>query len=148
MCGLAGVFGALGVERTRESVTRMLQVQTHRGPDSAGSWCGTVHGMDIGLGLRRLKILDLSDASNQPMLSEDERFVLVYNGEIYNYLEIRAELAASGAEFRTQGDTEVLLQALILWGPAAFARFNGMWALVLLDQVTGEILLSRDRFGS
>ena len=147
MCGLAGVFGALGVERTRESVTRMLQVQTHRGPDSAGSWCGTVHGMDIGLGLRRLKILDLSDASNQPMLSEDERFVLVYNGEIYNYLEIRAELAASGAEFRTQGDTEVLLQALILWGPAAFARFNGMWALVLLDQVTGEILLSRDRFG-
>ena len=147
MCGLAGVFGALGVERIRESVTRMLQVQTHRGPDSAGSWCGTVHGMDIGLGLRRLKILDLSDASNQPMLSEDGRFVLVYNGEIYNYLEIRAELAASGAEFRTQGDTEVLLQALILWGPAAFARFNGMWALVLLDQVTGEILLSRDRFG-
>src|SRR6266853_1439113 len=117
MCGLAGVFGSLGVERTRKSIARMLQVQTHRGPDSAGIWCGTVHGMDIGLGLRRLKILDLSDASDQPMLSEDGRFVLVYNGEIYNYLEIRAKLAASGIAFRTQGDTEVLLQALILWGP-------------------------------
>ncbi|MFQ5779969.1 MAG: asparagine synthase (glutamine-hydrolyzing) [Nitrospiria bacterium] len=147
MCGLAGVFGSLGVERTRERVEQMLQVQTHRGPDSAGTWCGTVQGVDIGLGLRRLKILDLSDAANQPMLSEDGRYVLVYNGEIYNYIELRAELAASGARFRTQGDTEVLLHALIVWGTAAFTRFNGMWGLALLDRDTGEVLLSRDRFG-
>src|SRR5262249_49231947 len=119
----------------------------HRGPDSAGVWCGAVYGVDIGLGFRRLKILDLSDAANQPMVSENGRFVLVYNGEIYNYVELREELAASGVRFRTQGDTEVLLWALILWGPAAFARFNGMWAIVLLDQVTGEVTISRDRFG-
>src|SRR6266542_3223338 len=143
MCGLAGLFSALGADRARESVEVMLQVQRHRGPDSAGIWCGTVHGMDIGLGLRRLKILDLSDAANQPMLSADGRFILVYNGEIYNYVELRAELADSGAIFRTQGDTEVVLQALIVWGPAAFARFNGMWALVLVDRVSGEVMFSR-----
>src|SRR5215475_3827567 len=97
MCGLAGLFGHLGVERTHDSVERMLQVQAHRGPDSTGLWCGTVHRVNIGLGLRRLKILDLSDAADQPMLSEDGRFVLVYNGEIYNYVELRVELVASGA---------------------------------------------------
>ena len=147
MCGLAGLFGSLGIERTRESVERMLQVQSHRGPDSSGVWCGTVSGMHIGLGLRRLKILDLSDAADQPMLSDDGRFVLVFNGEIYNYIELRHELAAAGARFRTDGDTEVLLRALILWGPAALDRLNGMWALALLDCLHGEILLSRDRFG-
>src|SRR6266436_8975398 len=147
MCGLAGLFGSLGIERTREFTQRMLQVQIHRGPDSTGTWCGTVRGVDIGLGLRRLKILDLSDAANQPMLSKDRRFVLVFNGEIYNYLEVREELADHGVAFSTNGDTEVLLQALILWGPAAFDRLNGMWALALLDRTNGEILLSRDRFG-
>ena len=147
MCGLAGLFGSLGIERTRESVERMLKVQSHRGPDSSGVWCGTVSGTHIGLGLRRLKILDLSDAADQPMLSDDGRFVLVFNGEIYNYIELRHELAASGARFRTDGDTEVLLRALILWGPAALERLNGMWALALLDCLHGEILLSRDRFG-
>src|SRR5712692_188028 len=147
MCGLAGLSGSLGIERTRESVERMLQVQAHRGPDSTGSWCGTVRGVDIGVGLRRLKILDLSDAANQPMLSKDGRFVLVFNGEIYNYVEVRKTLADDGVLFRTSGDTEVLLQALMLWGPAAFARLNGMWALVLLDRLTGEVMLSRDRFG-
>lgn len=147
MCGLAGLFGSFGIERTRASVERMLQVQTHRGPDSTGSWCGTVNGVDIGLGLRRLKILDLSDAANQPMISQDGRFVLVFNGEIYNYVELREELKACGVTFRTQGDTEVLMQALIVWGPPAFARLNGMWGLVLLDRVNGEIMLSRDRFG-
>jgi asparagine synthase (glutamine-hydrolysing) len=125
----------------------MLQLQIHRGPDSTGTWCGTVRGVDIGLGLRRLKILDLSDAANQPMLSKDGRFVLVFNGEIYNYLEVREELADNGVAFSTSGDTEVLLQALILWGPAAFDRLNGMWALALLDRANGEIMLSRDRFG-
>src|SRR4029077_18725115 len=120
MCGLAGIFGSLGIERTRDFTARMLQVQIHRGPDSTGTWCGTVRGMDIGLGLVRLKILDLSDAANQPMLSEDGRFVLVFNGEIYNYLEVREELMDNGIAFSTNGDTEVLLQALILWGAMAF----------------------------
>ena len=147
MCGLAGLFGSFGIEHTRELVERMLQVQTHRGPDNNGSWCGTISGVDIGLGLRRLKILDLSDAANQPMISPDGRFVLLFNGEIYNYVELREKLAHCGVAFRTQGDTEVLMQALIVWGPAALGRLNGMWALVLVDRVNGEIMLSRDRFG-
>jgi asparagine synthase (glutamine-hydrolysing) len=147
MCGLAGIFGSLGVERTRESIERMLRVQSHRGPDSNGSWSGTVLGMVVGLGFRRLKILDLSDSANQPMVSQDKRFVFVFNGEIYNYLELRKELAASGVLFRTQGDTEVLMQALMLWGPSALSCLNGMWAFLILDRVTGEVMLSRDRFG-
>src|SRR5258707_559291 len=116
MCGLAAFFSVLEPGHTRDSVDHMLQEQAHRGPDSAGIWCGTVQGIHVGLGLRRLKILDLSDAADQPMVSEDGRFVLVYNGEIYNYVELRAELTASGVRFRTSGDTEVLLQALIVWG--------------------------------
>src|SRR2546426_5174384 len=147
MCGLAGLFSTLGPEQTSKSVEDMLKVQRHRGPDSTGSWCGTVRGVDVGLGLNRLKILDLSDAANQPMLSKDGRFVLVFNGEIYNYIEVREELADHGIAFSTDEDTEVLLQALILWGSAAFDRLNGMWALVLLDRVNGEFMLSRDRFG-
>ena len=147
MCGLAGFFSNVGPERTRNSVAVMLQAQRHRGPDHTGIWSGSVCGTDVGLGLNRLKILDLSDAANQPMVSENGRYILVYNGEIYNYVEIRAELAASGAVFRTEGDTEVVLQALIHWGSAAFARFNGMWSLAFLDNVAGEVLLSRDRFG-
>jgi len=147
MCGLAGLFASLGADLTRESVERMLQVQAHRGPDSSGIWCGTVNGVDIGVGLRRLRILDLSDAADQPMLSHDGRFVLVFNGEIYNYVELRDELTAAGVRFRTGGDTEVLLQALIFWGTAAFERLNGMWALAFLDCLEGKVLLSRDRFG-
>jgi asparagine synthase (glutamine-hydrolysing) len=147
MCGVAGLFGSFDIEQTRELVKQMLQMQTHRGPDNNGIWCGTISGVDIGLGVRRLKILDLSDAANQPMISQDGRFVLIFNGEIYNYVELREKLASNGVVFRTQGDTEVLMQALIVWGPAALGQLNGMWALVLVDRVNGEIMLSRDRFG-
>jgi asparagine synthase (glutamine-hydrolysing) len=147
MCGLAGIIGDFSPQQTRDALTSMLRTQQHRGPDSTGMWCGNVSGTNVGLGLSRLKILDLSDAANQPMISEDGRYILVYNGEVYNYVELREELAASGVRFRTHGDTEVVLQALIHWGPNAFMRFNGMWALALLDVEAGEILLSRDRFG-
>src|SRR5688572_1816411 len=147
MCGVAGFVGHSERERSSTIVEHMLQVQTHRGPDSTGVWCGIVGGTDVGLGLSRLKILDLSDAANQPMVSRDGRYVLVYNGEVYNYLELRDELTDAGAFFSTQGDTEVVLQALIRWGSEAFSRFNGMWALALLDVVAGEMTLSRDRFG-
>ena len=147
MCGLIGYLSTLDLETTRRSTEQMLCIQKHRGPDSTGIWCGTVRGVNIGLGLNRLKILDLSDAANQPMISTDGRYVLVFNGEIYNYVELRAELSDSGAVFRTDGDTEVLLQALMLWGPAAFSRLNGMWAIAFLDRIAGKILLSRDRFG-
>src|SRR6476619_3998711 len=119
MCGLAGIFGGAGPDRTRQIVGAMLHAQKHRGPDATGIWGGSVCGVDVGLGLSRLKILDLSEAANQPMVSEDGRYVLVYNGEIYNYVELRDELAECGAVFKTQCDTEVVLQALRLWGPDA-----------------------------
>src|SRR5437867_177797 len=147
MCGLAGYFGFLGSDKTRECIDIMLHVQNHRGPDSSGIWSGSVNGTNTGVGLCRLKILDLSDEANQPMVSEDGRFVLVFNGEIYNYVELRAELAASGFSFRTKGDTEVLLQALIHWGPLALPRLNGMWALILVDLRSGHAMIARDRFG-
>lgn len=147
MCGLAGVFGSFSPEGAKQIIDKMLGVQTHRGPDAKGVWHGVVKGRNIGLGHLRLKIIDLSDASAQPMVSEDGRYILIYNGEIYNYLELRQELEATGVQFSTQGDTEVLLQALIQWGEAALPRLNGMWALVLLDQGAGTVLLARDRFG-
>jgi asparagine synthase (glutamine-hydrolysing) len=147
MCGLAGVFGSFQAGATKTIIEKMLAVQSHRGPDGQGVWHGVVQGTNIGLGHRRLKVIDLSEASAQPMLSEDGRYILIYNGEIYNYLELRKELEATGVQFSTQGDTEVLLKALIQWGEAALPRLNGMWALVLLDQSAGTVLLARDRFG-
>ena len=125
----------------------MLSHEVHRGPDSAGVWSGDVCGRGVGVGLRRLRILDLSEAADQPMVSRDGRYVLVFNGEIYNYLELRARLENEGVTFRTHGDTEVLLEALTRWGSDALNELNGMWALVLIDTVTGEALLARDRFG-
>jgi asparagine synthase (glutamine-hydrolysing) len=147
MCGLAGCFGRLTNNTTRDAVNRMLHIQGHRGPDSTGSWSGMVDGMDVAIGLSRLKILDLSDEANQPMSSSDGRYVIVYNGEIYNYLELRSELEREGVVFRTTGDTEVILNAVIRWGSEAFRRFNGMWALALVDRTAGILTLSRDRFG-
>ena len=147
MCGLAGFVGDSGQEPSHTILEHMLRAQGHRGPDSTGIWCRTVSGAHVGLGLSRLKILDLSDAANQPMVSRDGRYVLVYNGEVYNYLELREELTNVGAFFSTQGDTEVVLHALIHWGSEAFSRFNGMWALALLDVMAGKVTLSRDRFG-
>ncbi len=147
MCGIAAAFGCREIETTHTSIERMLRAQAHRGPDSSGVWCDSVHGTVAGLGTRRLSILDISDAANQPMTSADGRYVLVYNGEILNYLELRGELTAAGYRFHSGGDTEVVLQALIHWGADAFPRFNGMWALVFLDTHRSEVLISRDRFG-
>jgi asparagine synthase (glutamine-hydrolysing) len=101
----------------------------------------------VGLGQTRLAILDLTDAGRQPMWSHDGSRALIYNGEVYNYLELRTELAARGCRFRSGCDTEVVLEALITWGPAAFERFNGMWAIALLDRTAGTLLLARDRMG-
>jgi asparagine synthase (glutamine-hydrolysing) len=147
MCGLAAIISRSSAPVARQAVDTMLAAEIHRGPDSSGVWGQDVRGRGVAIGLRRLKILDLSAAADQPMVSADGRYALVFNGEIYNYLELRRELEGLGSRFRTSGDTEVLLQALITWGPAAFSRLNGMWAIVLVDTVAGTVLIGRDRFG-
>jgi asparagine synthase (glutamine-hydrolysing) len=147
MCGLAGIITPQPAAGARQSVETMLAAQVHRGPDSAGTWAGDLAGHGVSIGLRRLRILDLSTTADQPMVSPDGRYALVFNGEIYNYVELRQELERQGVQFRTHGDTEVLLHALIRWGADAFDRLNGMWGLVLVDSLTGRVLISRDRFG-
>ncbi len=147
MCGIAGIVSVGAPRLLDPSLANMLEVQGHRGPDGRGRWSGSVGGTQAALGSVRLAILDLSDAGLQPIQSASGRQVLVYNGEIYNYRELRAELQGRGVQFQTQCDTEVVLQALLVWGESAFERFNGMWALAWLDCDRRVLVLSRDRFG-
>lgn len=126
----------------------MLGVQAHRGPDGQGIWSSESNDVaSVCLGHRRLSILDLSEAGHQPMLDASGRFVLTYNGEIYNYLEVRAELASMGVVFRSHSDTEVLLEAYKHWGVDCLQRFNGMFAFALYDSVRGVLFCARDRYG-
>ena len=115
----------------------------HRGPDAAGEW----HDSHAFMGHRRLTIIDLSAAANQPFHDESGRYVLSYNGEIYNYLELRRELEQAGVRFRTESDTEVLLAAWIQWGEAALTRFDGMFAIAIHDRKTKQHILIRDALG-
>ena len=143
MCGIAGVLDRRGAILP-ETLRRMAGAMAHRGPDGEG-----IHvGDGVGLAFRRLAILDLSDAARQPMASADGLHVLVYNGEVYNFRELRAELEADGIAVRSSGDSEVVLKSLIHWGEAALDRFNGMFALALWDGGRRELLLARDRFGA
>jgi asparagine synthase (glutamine-hydrolysing) len=115
----------------------------HRGPDDEGVFIEN----NVGLGFVRLSIIDLSSSGHQPMFSKDERFVLVFNGEIYNYIELRNELEKEGYIFFTRTDSEVMLNAYIKWGEECISRFNGMWAFVIYDRQQKKIFASRDRFG-
>jgi asparagine synthase (glutamine-hydrolysing) len=124
-------------------VRRMAEVIRHRGPDDSGEY---VSG-PIGFGFRRLSILDLTPSGHQPMSTPDGRFTIVFNGEIYNYRELRRELEAAGHVFRSTGDTEVLLHAYLQWGPDCLSRLNGMWAFLIHDRVRRVVFGSRDRFG-
>jgi asparagine synthase (glutamine-hydrolysing) len=144
MCGIAGIVGSSSGEH-REAVVRMMEAMGHRGPDGSGLWASP-SGLCV-LGHRRLAILDLSECADQPMLSPDGRFVLSYNGECYNFLELRKELEGRGVRFRSSGDTEVVLHALAHKGAMALERFNAMFALALWDEQEKRLLLARDRFG-
>jgi asparagine synthase (glutamine-hydrolysing) len=142
MCGLCGYIEARPDASHAERLRRMNRRIAHRGPDAEGYFEeGAAH-----LGHRRLSVIDLA-ASLQPMASADGRHVLVFNGEIYNYRELRAELEAAGRVFRTRGDTEVLLQAIEQWGDGALARLRGMFAFAAWDRERGELFAARDHLG-
>ncbi|MGE3818370.1 MAG: asparagine synthase (glutamine-hydrolyzing) [Isosphaeraceae bacterium] len=145
MCGITGVFtrepevlGHAGV------VAGMTSLMVRRGPDDQGGWSDGRHAF---FGFRRLSILDLSPAGHQPMLTADGHAALVFNGEVYNFRELRRDLEREGATFRSSGDTEVVLQALARWGKRALARFNGMFALAYFDVRRRRLLLVRDHLG-
>ena len=142
MCGIAGMIDPrLGREGGEALLKRMLESIRHRGPDNSSVWVD----MPVLLGHNRLSIIDLSDRANQPM--EYDGLVIVYNGEVYNYIEIRDELEKKGYRFRTESDTEVILAAYREWGSDCVKRFVGMWAFAIWDKTRKELFCSRDRFG-
>ncbi|MBI4718128.1 MAG: asparagine synthase (glutamine-hydrolyzing) [Planctomycetes bacterium] len=147
MCGIAGIVRFSGPPLEREPLLRAGAALRHRGPDRSSCWTSATAPPAVGLAATRLVVLDPSPAADQPMFDPSRRSVLVYNGEIYNFRRLRAELVEAGAEFRTEGDTEVVLAACARWGVEAFSRFNGMWALAFYDTVARCGFLSRDRFG-
>jgi asparagine synthase (glutamine-hydrolysing) len=143
MCGIGGTFGeGPPSARSRAIVGRMMAAVAHRGPDDSGLF----ESGGATLGHQRLSIIDLH-TGHQPMVTADGRFAIVFNGEIYNYVELRRDLEAAGHRFRTTSDTEVLLTLLATQGPAALARLNGMYAFAFVDTTTQRWLLARDPFG-
>ena len=148
---MCGIIGAIEVpSSTKLDFTSSGQLYKYiapRGPDFYDSKSEFVKDYKVSFGHARLAIIDLTAASNQPMCSRDGRFMLTYNGEIYNFKEIRSELIAQGISFDTEGDTEVVLKSWEYWGPACLNKFNGMFAFGLLDKIEQELYLVRDRFG-
>ncbi|MCJ7523042.1 MAG: asparagine synthase (glutamine-hydrolyzing) [Dehalococcoidia bacterium] len=176
MCGIAGIFSSDSREVTPELLLRMTQVLRHRGPDDEGYvFIGTSagraelrkgddtpdgpgreikhiaaplkHAADLGLGHRRLSIIDLSTAGHQPMTNEDATIWIIHNGEIYNHFELKCELKDRGHRFRSNTDTEVILHSYEEWGADCLQRFNGMWAFAIWDGRKKKLFCSRDRFG-
>jgi asparagine synthase (glutamine-hydrolysing) len=145
MCGIVAVISREAL--SREVLDAMRDRLAHRGPDGARSWVTTTPRGVVGLGHRRLSIIDLTKAADQPMFDASGDLALVYNGEIYNYVELREELSSSGRFFSTQSDTEVLLAAYERWGVDCLPRLNGMFAFALWDGRRGELFVARDRFG-
>lgn len=146
MCRVAGVINAsLQIEELQALIKGMCRVQQHGGPDDEGMY--TNESNHLVVGHRRLSIIDISTDGHQPMSYANGRFVISYNGELYNYIELRNELKQAGYSFTTQSDTEVILAAYMAWGTAAFERFSGMFAFAIWDNKTNNILLARDAAG-
>lgn len=142
MCGISGIINFDQNKVKEEDLRMMMNKMKHRGPNDEGTYIDE----NVGLGFVRLSILDLSSAGHQPMYSNDKRHVIIFNGEVYNYIEIRNELNKK-YQFKTGTDTEVILAAYQEWGDACLDRFNGMFAFVIFDTKTREIFGARDRFG-
>src|SRR5881397_679015 len=166
MCGIAGIVSLDEAPIDPAVLQRMSDRQAHRGPDGEGFLLGWVESggfrhalvphtrawdarasVRVGLGHRRLAILDLSDRGLQPMAASDPRCWIVFNGEIYNHRELRTELEARGRTFRTRTDTEVLLQSYHEWGEDCLARLQGMYAFAIWDGARGRLFCARDRVG-
>lgn len=143
MCGIAGVLDLRDRPVSPAVVAAMGARLAHRGPDGEGVWTDG----PVGLGHRRLAIIDLSPLGRQPMQSDDGTLVIVYNGEVYNFSQLRMELEAKGYQFRSKTDSEVVLKAYHAWGPRAVERFNGMFAFAIWDARRRELFLARDRYG-
>ena len=145
MCGIVGFWNLNCEPVSRAELVRFTDRLAHRGPDGNGFYIDPE--ANLGLGHRRLAILDTSDGGRQPMSFLGDRYWIVYNGEIYNFLELKAELEQHGYSFQTDSDTEIILAAYHHWGEDCQLRFNGMWALAIWDRLERTLFLSRDRFG-
>lgn len=143
MCGICGIVNLSEKPAEEVHIRAMMNQMKHRGPDDEGVFISE----NVGLGFVRLSIIDLSPTGNQPMFSDDGNYVMVFNGEIYNYIEIREELITKGYIFRTKSDSEVLLKAYQEWKEECLYKFNGMWSFVIYNKSEKSIFASRDRFG-
>ena len=143
MCGICGIFNLNGEPVSPVVLRKMTNAIAHRGPDGEGFYIDSF----IGFGHRRLAIIDLSPLGHQPMTTPDGQFTISYNGEIYNFQELRIELEALGCPFRSRTDTEVVLNAYAHWGPQCIDKFNGMFAFAIWDKTRQELFLARDRYG-
>ncbi|MCQ9205002.1 MAG: asparagine synthase (glutamine-hydrolyzing) [Omnitrophica bacterium] len=143
MCGIAGIINLNKSPVNKSILSAMTDSLAHRGPDGRGIYVDKF----LGLGHRRLAIIDLSERASQPMFSEDENFIITYNGEVYNFKILRQKLKKQGVNFRSQSDTEVVLKSFIRWGVNSIEKFNGMFAFAVWDKSNKVLTLARDRYG-
>jgi asparagine synthase (glutamine-hydrolysing) len=143
MCGICGIIKFDNSHVSDSDLLTMMTAMKHRGPDDEGIFIDD----HLGLGFVRLSIIDLTSAGHQPMISSDGNYVLIFNGEIFNYIELREELISLGCSFQTKTDGEVLLQSYLIWGEECLHRFNGMWAFAIFDKKKNKIFAARDRYG-
>ncbi len=145
MCGISGIYNLDGQPVDTEELKVFTDAMTHRGPDAYGY--EFLDKSTLGLGQRRLSILDLSESGKQPMYYAENRFCITYNGEVFNFLSLKNELLGLGYQFKSDSDTEVILASYLQWGPLCLKKFNGMWAFAIWDNLNKELFLARDRFG-
>jgi asparagine synthase (glutamine-hydrolysing) len=144
VCGITGIFHLNGAQASGDQLHAMTRAIAHRGPDGEGHWVESA----VALGHRRLSIIDLSAGGAQPMQTEDGRYIMTYNGELYNYIELKRQLEKHNVHFTSRSDSEVLLKAVATWGfERSVSLFNGMFALAIYDKFARRLYLARDRFG-
>jgi len=142
MCGIAGIINFSSKRVEDFEIRKMMKIMKHRGPNDEGSFVDN----NVGLGFVRLSILDLSSSGHQPMFSEDNRYVIVFNGEVYNYIELKDKLSGKYS-FKSNTDTEVVLNSFLEWGEDCLNKFNGMFSFVIYDTLSKDVFIARDRYG-